>query len=111
MFRATVLTSAVGGLAFGLVVAVCEPVAQSAWVAVFEIVVFIGTSILLVGGVPQIKQKQRRDSDRAALDPRRRPPYLEKLSEDVDEFYLPGLARIFVYFVCLAAVYALVRTP
>lgn len=109
MFRATMLTSAAGGLAFGFVVAVCEPVAQSAWTAIVEIVAFFGTTILLVGGVPQIKEKQRRDSERAALDPHHRPPYWQKLSEDVDEFYLPGLARTFAYFVCLVAVYALVR--
>jgi hypothetical protein len=109
MFRASILTSAVGGLTLGSIVSLCEPVAKSTGVAALEAVAFLTTSILLVGGAPQIREYWKHDAERMARDPRSRPDFFQNVSDNVDEFYLPALARGFTYMICFAAIIVLLE--
>lgn len=102
MFRATHITSACGGFAFGVLASIHERVSSAAKgpLEVLLVLVFFGVGLLCVMGLPQWREQRERSGQRSVLFCFR----TRDFGQDLHLFYIPVWVRCLTFVGCAALV-------
>lgn len=110
MFRATRITSAVGGLLLGSLIGINER-SEHSFRALQAVIVFVffGAGFLLVFGLPQYREAMARRAERAACREIHRVDHWQRFGSDMRLFHVPYLCRMLTFLFCAIIADILVR--